>query len=135
MEPRLIRIALMPSVVSKSTDCPIKNRRLTCMALNNHGQDKLRASSQPSVWHASTKLRSRGKNRKVRHTTGVRHQTRIGITALRVQRKYKNSIVQSKYALTYTNKILPKIPSRCYAVRRAVPQSVPVPSPLAIPRC
>lgn len=33
MEPLLIRIALMPSVVSESTDCPIKNRRFTFAGL------------------------------------------------------------------------------------------------------
>lgn len=30
IEPRLMRMALMPSVVSESTDWPIKNRRFTC---------------------------------------------------------------------------------------------------------
>lgn len=30
IEPLLMRMALMPSVVSESTDWPIKNRRFTC---------------------------------------------------------------------------------------------------------
>ena len=50
IEPRLMRIALMPSVVSESTDWPIKNRRLTCTCIAQEGnKQQLSKSTPPSA--------------------------------------------------------------------------------------